>query len=313
MQQSITIQDSETGTSAEVLPGLGFNCFDFTAAPAGRNIEMLWAAPRFAYGTERPTRSGIPILFPFAGRIRGTSFEFRGRTFPLEVGDDFGNAIHGFVLHRPWRVVSEGPSHVRGEFQASVDDPALLDRWPADFRISVEYKVAGYELACAIAVTNPDDRPLPFTLGTHPYFRVPLGGASAEDCIVRATVADRWQLVGLLPTGKTEPAPMAAQLAAGMKLEGTQLDDVFTGLGSADGTRTASLHDPDSGRTMVLEYDKQFKHCVIFNPPHREAICIEPYTGAPNPFDLHARGIDGGLAILEPQASVEYWIRMRLE
>jgi len=30
---------------------------------------------------------------------------------------------------------------------------------------------------------------------------------------------------------------------------------------------------------------------VVYNPPHREAFCIEPYTCVPDPFALEARGL----------------------
>ena len=54
---------------------------------------------------------------------------------------------------------------------------------------------------------NPDTGPLPFGFGTHPYFRVPLGGTSGAECRVTVPVEDQWELEGLLPTGrKTSPA-----------------------------------------------------------------------------------------------------------
>ena len=51
---------SSAGDVAEVCPALGFNCFRWSAG----DWNVLYADPQFLAGTP-PTRSGIPILFPF--------------------------------------------------------------------------------------------------------------------------------------------------------------------------------------------------------------------------------------------------------
>src|SRR5688572_8608957 len=142
----IRIVDETAGSSATIAPGFGFNCFSFEVTLGGRRSETLWAHSEFASGRQRPSGSGIPLLFPFAGRIPGTSFEYEGTTYKLTAGDAMGNAIHGFVMSRPWRVVRQSGSSVTGEFQASIDEPALCESWPADFRIQVTYEVAGTAL-----------------------------------------------------------------------------------------------------------------------------------------------------------------------
>ena len=73
----LTLADEAHGTSADIVPTLGFNCYRFTARDANGPVEVLWSAPGFADGGLKPSGSGIPLLFPFAGRIRGTAFHFR--------------------------------------------------------------------------------------------------------------------------------------------------------------------------------------------------------------------------------------------
>src|SRR5207302_10517553 len=105
------------------------------------------------------------LLLPFAGRIRGTSFQFEGRQFALEAGDGQGNALHGFVLNRPWRVTQQAGNRAIGQFQASVDDASILKRWPADFRMTADYQLSGNTLVAAYTIENPDTKPLPFGFG----------------------------------------------------------------------------------------------------------------------------------------------------
>jgi aldose 1-epimerase len=302
--ESIAIRDPQTGSTAEVLLSRGFNCHRFTAVVRGRPVEVLYAPPGFASGQERPSRGGIPLLFPFPGRIAGTTFRWQGREYPLEAGDGRGNAIHGFVMWRTWRVVEQSDSRVVGQFHAWRDDPSLKAHWPADFRLTASYALQANTLRAEYLVENPGDVPLPCGLGTHPYFRVPLAGGAADDCIVKLPVSARWELADMLPTGRRLEVDNAAALQAGTRFGDLAFDDVFSGLSFADGWCTASVHDPAAGVTVTQRFDRTFRECVVFTPPHREAICIEPYTCVPGAFDLAERGIDAGLRIVSPGESL---------
>lgn len=299
--EPIVLEDAASGSTAKILSGYGFNCYSFQPVLGGEPIETLWAAPDFTSGQSKPSHSGIPILFPFPGRLRGSHLSYRGQAYPLGSDDGLGNGIHGFVLNRPWRVIENLPQRATGEFLASVDEPGLLRRWPADFRLTVSYEVAGNSLNCEIAVQNPGESPLPFGLGLHPYFRVPLGpGGKAADCVVTVPAAEYWELVDMLPSGRTLPADGPRAVSAGLPFSQTKLDDVFTKLTyAAEGCHT-QINDPHTGRILELTFDESFTQCVVYNPLHREAICIEPYTAVPDAFTLEAEGIRTGLRLLPP-------------
>jgi aldose 1-epimerase len=312
-QETITIFDPASGSRATILPDRGFNCFSFAAATNAAPLEVLWSVPDFAEGGGRPSGSGIPLMFPFAGRIRGVSFDFEGKSYPLQAGDGLGNAIHGFVIDRPWRVTARGADRVTGEFQASVDEPALLKNWPADFRIAAEYRLADGKLVSDYTVENPDNKPLPFGFGTHPYFRLPLGGTSAADCRVTVPIGSNWDLEGLLPTGKKSNPPLVGELSRGMPSGEMKLDHVFGDVRFDNHRATATVHDPLGKHTLKMTFDDQFTACVVYNPPHREAVCIEPYTTIPDAFNLAARGIDPHLIVLPPGKSFRTRIEISLD
>ena len=294
----VTLRDS-SGSEARILVNQGFNLYQFQAAVEDRTIDVLWSDVNFAGGGGHPALSGIPILFPFCGRIAGTSFEYEGRNYRLEEGDGQGNAIHGFALGRPWRLVSATESEATGEFQASLDDPTLLRRWPSDFRIMVRYSLAGNRLSCEIVVENPDTRPLPFALATHPYFRLPIFETGhAEANVVRVPARKSWELVDLMPTGRVESPEFLTPLREGTPLAEKELDCVLTDLETNRGSVETSISDLESGRRLVQRFDDSFKNCVVYTPPHREAICIEPYTAVPNPFHLEKQGMASGLRFL---------------
>jgi aldose 1-epimerase len=298
-----TIRDAATGSSADILVSQGFNCFRFTAMVGGQPLEVIYAPPDFARGEARPSKGGIPLLFPFPGRIPGTIFRWQGKEYPLEPGDALGNAIHGFAMWRGWRIIEQSDSRLVGQFHAWRDDASLKTRWPTDFRLTAAYTLAGNRLCGQYTIENPDDAPLPCGFGTHPYFRLPLGGSAADACSVAFPVSARWELSEMLPTGRRLELTDAAALAAGRRFGELQFDDVFSGLGFKGGWCTTSICDPHSGRVVTQRFDQPFRELVVYTPPHREAICIEPYTCVPSCFQLAERGIDAGLRIVPPGGS----------
>lgn len=301
---TISLHHDPSGATAQIAVDRGFNCFRWQAVCEGRPIELLWSAPNFAAGEGRPSGSGIPLLFPFPGRIGRGKFLWEGREWQLEPNDGQGNAIHGFAYDRPWRIVDQSETRLTAEFQAFRDDPALRERWPADFLLRATYELSADSLRLTIAVGNPSDTPLPWGLGVHPYFRVPLGGARVEDCVVTAPVVEQWELAALVPTGKREATMICSELRNGRQLGHGPLDAVFHLKESpASESQHARLHDPLAERTLRLSFSGDFRECIIYTPPHREAVCIEPYTCCPDPFRLAAAGADAGGRVLPPGGS----------
>jgi aldose 1-epimerase len=312
--QVVDIADPKSGARARVSVAQGFNCFSWQPVLEDGPREMLWADAAFDSGEKRPSGSGIPLLFPFPGRIGGAKFTFGGRDYQLEPGDAFGNAIHGFVLNRPWRVVEQSATRVVGEFQASVDDAKILEHWPADFRIRVSYEVRGRELLSDIHYENTGEGPLPCGFATHAYFRLPLTeGGAVSDTVVTAPVHKFWELDRMIPTGQIQPVPADKQLAAGLRLGDHQFDTAFTTMQpDADGLLRTKLTDPANGRTLTQTFDASFTQCVVYTPPHREAICLEPYTCIPDAIRLMAEGHETGLQILNPGESRKAKITLSL-
>lgn len=310
--QIVDITDPKSGAKARVSAAQGFNCFSWQPMLDDGPREILWADPAFDSGEKRPSSSGIPLLFPFPGRIGAAAFTFNGRDYKLDPGDAYGNAIHGFVLNRPWRVVEQTSARVVGEFQASADDAEILEHWPADFRIRVSYEVCGRELVSDIQYENTGAGPLPCGFATHAYFRLPLTkGGAGSDTIVTAPVHKFWELERMNPNGQLQSVPAEKQLAAGLRLGDHQFDTVFTAMQpDADGLLRTKLADPASGRTLTQTFDTSFTQCVVYTPPHREAICLEPYTCVPDAIRLTAEGHKTGLQILKPGESRQTTIRL---
>ncbi len=301
-----------SGATARVTVGFGFNCFDWRVPGPRGDVQLLWQHPEFADGNQRPSGSGIPLLFPFPGRIPQGKFTWQDKDYQLPLRDGRGNAIHGFVHERPWRVLHQTATTLRGEFQASLDGPDIRNLWPADFRIEARYTLDVRSLTLDITVYNPDQKPLPCGFGAHPYFRLPIGGDSAGRCVVSLPVRKQWELAELLPTGKQLDVASSAALHDGVPFEQLQFDDVFTDLQFLEGHATATIRDPSSGLTLAADYDRTIRECVVYTPPHREAICIEPLTCVPGAITMVDSAADHGLRVLAPGEAFSTRMRFRV-
>lgn len=311
----ITLTDSRTGSTARIAPELGFNCFEFTAHVRDWTIRVLEADPAFADGSQRPSGHGIPILFPFPNRIRDARYFWDGREYsiPAETGrhDKAGNAIHGFCLDRPWRVISRGDRFVVGQFQLSVDAPERRPLWPADYLIEVRYELRGASLRGDIRIENPGSVPLPWGFGTHPYFHVPLDESSRlGNCLVEVPACQEWVLQDSLPTGNCREVTRAKDLREGEYLDVLQLDDVLTDLQAENNVVACAIYDEAAGLQVTQRCGPEFREYVVFTPPQRPCVCLEPYTCATDAINLHARGIDAGLRVLNPGQQAHLWFEI---
>lgn len=297
----ITLRDPATHSAADILVGFGFNCYRFQTELDGQTVDVIWAADQFETERDRPSGSGIPVLFPFPGRIQGLELQWNGRRYPLEEGDGLGNAIHGFVHHRPWRIVAQDESRVVATFHAATDAPELLERWPSDFQITGSYQLQGRCLSSEFTVENPGSEPLPFGFGVHPYFRLPLlPRGRADECLVSLPVGSQWKLHEMNATGEKEPVADLPRVQSGRPFGELYLDNVFGDLQSEAGETVATIEDASSGAKLMVRFSEAFRACVVYTPDHREAICIEPYTCVPDAFRLAREGIDAGLRQLQP-------------
>ena len=295
----IELHDPRTGTTAWITPEIGFNCFRFAVTLGDETIEVIDAQPGFEEGLDRPTRSGIPLLFPFPNRIRHGRFTWDGKEYDLPKNPQ-GHAIHGFVFDCPWRVTHADAISATGEFQLSRDAPDRRELWPADFVIEVRYSIRGTALSSEITVRNPDVVPLPWGFGTHSYFKVPLSPKSSkEQCLLQIPARAIWTLEENLPTGERRKLE-TTEYADGRVLGGATFDDVLTDLDVGKGRLESLVMDPKAGIQVLQTSDPGFREMVAFTPPHGRSVCMEPYTCVTDAINLQAQGVDAGLRVLPP-------------
>ncbi len=291
--------------SAEVLRGMGCNCVRWQIA--GR--DMLYAPPLDELAG-RPTRGGIPILFPFPNRIRDGHFVWAGHQYQLPKNDSTKqNAIHGFTPREPWGLLDCGADPGGAWMKAAFPcQSTWTHHWPAGGIFQLQIRLSENVLRYEAQVVNYDreKRPFPFGLGYHPYFAV------TPDCRIQTPAGARWELVEGLPTGRQLPLAGDFDLREPKAVNALTLDDVYTdfaGTPEADGLIERGRVEYPGVGTLRIRTDPAFRELVLFTPPHRRAVCLEPYTCPTDAIHLQERE-DVGWKVLPPggkwEGMVEY-------
>lgn len=318
------LEDAAGQARAEVWPTHGFNCLRWQVRLPDTNWgDLFFVAPDWETNPV-PTRSGQPILFPFPNRLRFGRFVFDGKVYQLPLTESSGtHAIHGFTPRHPWRVTgAEAADHhaaVTGEFRLSVDFPEALTYWPADFALAVTYRLFPDRLRVEGRVANVDTRPLPWGLGYHPYFRVPTAvGADVSGYAVRAAGTRVWEADGGLPTGVRRPVFGETDFRPGRRVDDLTLDTLFGAVGGfrADPgglCEIAHLSAPPAAGAVSVWVSAEFRELLLFTPPHRRAVAVEPYTCSTDAANLAAAGVDSGWVVLPPGGVAATLVEYRWE
>lgn len=137
------------------------------APERGCHITSLHIGTRELFYMDRATfdnparhvRGGVPLMFPFCGRLVDDTFVPSGARI----------AQHGFARDHPWRVVERGAAWIRCAFEVPAEVRAVF---PYNFTLDHTIWVWPGGLQAELLVHNHDTRPIPMTPGWHPYFAI---------------------------------------------------------------------------------------------------------------------------------------------
>lgn len=303
-QAGSILRDTRTGAEARVAPALGANPVGLRLAVRDTALEVFTPVP----AAETPRLGfGAPVLFPYPNRVRDARYTWEGREYALPAAHG-RHAIHGLVNNRAFTVMDTGATDRGATLTCAIaagDYPEVAQYYPFDFRLTLTYTLSAGGLRTQAEVVNAGDAPMPFGLGFHPYFRVPLvDGGRREDCRIQLWAPLIWELDETsVATGRQAPAPGALDPRGYPALGDTLYDTLYTRLALDDpgaGAWSSRLLDPAAGVEVIVVADAAFREAVLFAPLIRPVVSIEPYTCATDALNLQARGVDAGLLVLPP-------------
>ena len=111
------------------------------------------------------------LLFPFANRIAGGNYNFKGEHYQLECNENGGkNALHGLVYDKSFELLSQTKSESCAVVTLGYQESKPPKGFPYCYDFSVCYTLTATSLAIEVFLSNTDMKEFPFTLGWHPYF-----------------------------------------------------------------------------------------------------------------------------------------------
>jgi aldose 1-epimerase len=218
-------------------------------------------------------------LIPYSNRIRDARLIVRGVEHELvrNFGDD-PNAVHGVGWQSVWRVDRADATSA----QLALEHDAAR-AWPWPFAATQDFTLVardrGAMLATTMTIRNTGHDAFPFGLGWHPY----LPRTAATTLAFNADGVWRND-ASMLPVAHVA-LPPAWNFARAREIGAAALDNVFTGF---DGR--ARLATPGSPLVTTIDADSACRCLVVYAPPARDFVALEPVTHETDAFNREADG-----------------------
>jgi aldose 1-epimerase len=243
--------------------------------------------------------SSYPVL-PFSNRISGASLRWNGAVYPLRrfLADE-PHAIHGNGWRRAWEIVEHAADRATLALTHSTAGTSARE-WPFPFRARQIFELDADTLAMTLAIANIGDTPFPFGLGWHPFF------PRNAKTVLGFAAAGVWQTDPTrLPT-RPDPVPPEWNFDTPRPIAATTLDHCFAGW-----RPPATIAWPGRGLSATIGADAACNHLVVFIPPERDYLAVEPVTHMTEAFNRADAGqTDTGTRILAPGETFSCTMRL---
>lgn len=312
--QLIRLRSPGGELQAYIAPAHGADLAGLEVHRAGRWTELLYRGTDY-----RPTdgwTGKAPILWPAVGRNfpnaaavkgqgDGLGWALRGRVYPIP--------IHGFARDQAWRLLRRGACDGSVFMTLTLsDNDRTRSMYPFGFAITTEYRIWRHTLYIRQTVhaqrSNAD--PMPFSLGNHITFRIPLlPGDDPLETTISTPATERVFTDGSgRPTGRVAPVSYASpRLLSSFKpltpvsLSGYAQGQEWVRLQDGAGFAVAVMHSEDRrpGGTPVL--------FNLWGDPAHGYFAPEPWVGKQNSL---ATG--DGIIALRPGDTYRWTIAVRV-
>ncbi len=299
--EALRLKDMESGWEGTLVPGFGSNLIALQSNSQG--ISILRTPENLDALKVKPVGWGFPVLMP-PNRINHGRFTFGGREYVFEINEAGKYHIHGLVHSLPWRVVATSTAESASVTTAirSDDHPSIKRSYPHSFEVRMTFSLREARMDFIVEAESFGNEPMPFGIGFHPYFNVPLSPKSSKSqCTVQVPANKAWELEELIPTGRRLPVSGERDLRQPKPLGTIMLDDVYTDLNFSEGASVAEFKDNGAAITVQYGSTSEFKHWVVWTGKTLQDpfVCLEPYTWVTNAPNLSLPAEETGLIVLD--------------
>lgn len=297
------VQETATGNRFVVVPELG-GIVRQLSLRKGVTLFSVLKTPPTPQALIDDTQSASELLFPFASRIPEGKYKFLGKHYQLVKNENGGqNAIHGLVRKKHFHLEEQviHSDYAAIELSQTIDQP---EGYPFEVHFSVRYTLyADGRFEVRYDAKNNGSAPCPVMFGWHPYFQ--LGNEKADAWKISipseklVTFNENLIPIGTEPFHIEKPALLYRKTFDNCFIVNSSGQHVLTELISENQDVTLRI-DQETG-------EGKFNYLVVYTPPARDCVAIEPLTANVDAFNTGE-----GLNILASGHSIDGTIVLSL-
>lgn len=213
--------------------------------------------------------SSAPLLFPIVGNLRSGTAQINGQEYKM--------ARHGIARSSEFSVISNTSNSALLELKSSSE---TKKQYPFDFTLQALYEIFNNSLKLTLKVHNNGKEDMPYCIGGHPAFNVPLDKSEDfEDFIVK------------FPQGETANCPKIDMTTGGILSETKRVlqnedtielsHDLFYNdaiIIENIKSKSAQLFSTVSGKGVRFDFEN-FKHFALWSSVNDgNFVALEPWT-----------------------------------
>ncbi len=254
------------------LPGHGMLCASLTH----RGDELLGRVEDIPAMAKAGRTCGIPLLYPWANRLAGTSYRAAGQTVHLDLSSPLLNLdanslpMHGIPWSRlVWQASAESSDTLNGELTWRSDE--LLAVFPFPHYLTLTAHLEPTRLTIETTIRPSSAQPIPVCFGFHPYLKLP----GVERVAWQAEIPAMQHL-----------ELDERQIPNGRETRFQGLDGPLGNITFDDGYVLSEDREQFTveagGRRITITFLESFPFAQLFAPPGQNYIAIEPMTAPAN-------------------------------
>jgi len=286
MAYEITITDPSGNLEATFVPEVGMVC----SALRHNGEELLFQRDGIDAYVNDGSVFAIPLLHPWANRLRVWEFELDGQQVKLDSEAKLvhrdpptGTPIHGLLGASPhWTVIDADRDGLTAELDFAAV-PEYMAAFPFPHRVRYTATLKDLTLTIALTVAATGGRRVPVSFGFHPYLTLP--GSDRRTWQIQLPVAHQALIDELMiPTGQfVEIAPGELDGPLGDRTFDTSFPALYTGgtfPAPYDGVAAPppAFSVADDRRKITLTHVQGYPVAQVYASENSTFICFEPMT-----------------------------------
>jgi len=293
----VKIVNNLTGEFISILPYSGARLNQANLLCNGNLISALKVQAEMEMKTNDELYNNA-FLFPFAGRIEKGRYTFENHSYQLPVNfENENNACHGFLYNEKFDLVEEIIEEDYAGIQLQYTGNNGFPGYPFQFKIKVFYSLdRNGRVSLNTEIENLSASRILFSSGWHPYYTFPV---KVDDLIIEFLPLEKIEFGPYgIPTGnKIKFTPGKPHKIDLLK---TELDAVYKLCGTGE-QHNIKISSGSNGFNFSIRQQAgtgKYNYLVIYTPPDRSSIAVEPITSNINSFNNNE-----DVVILEPKCN----------